>query len=127
MLRKHLHVFIQERYNTNDITFGQLTDNFLNGLHKYSVGRHGHSQSYYRKMALAVKNVCRMAFCEGVIDRPLFGLLKIGRGESKLPRALDRASLDKIRQDRLKDDETELALARNLFLLPATQAQPFAT
>ena len=116
MLRKHLHIFIQERYHTNDITFGQLTDDFLDGLHEYSVGRHGHSQSYYRKMALAVKKVCRLAFREGVIDRPLFGLVKINRGESKLPRALDRASLDKIRQARLEDDETELTLARNLFL-----------
>lgn len=80
------------------------------------MGKHGHSQSYYRKMALAVKKVCRLAFREGVIDRPLFGLVKIDRGESKLPRALDRASLDKIRQARLEDDETELTLARNLFL-----------
>lgn len=116
MLRKHLQVFILEQYRTNDITFGQLTDDFLEALHQYSVGKHGHSQSYYRKMALAVKKVCRLAFREGVIDRPLFGLVKIDRGESKLPRALDRASLDKIRQARLEDDETELTLARNLFL-----------
>ena len=116
MLRKHLQVFILEQYRTNDITFGQLTDDFLECLHQDSVGKHGHSQSYYRKMALAVKKVCRLAFREGVIDRPLFGLVKIDRGESKLPRALDRASLDKIRQARLEDDETELALARNLFL-----------
>ena len=38
------------------------------------------------------------------------------RGESKLPRALDRASLDKIRQVRLEEEKTELTLARNLFL-----------
>jgi len=88
----------------------------LDGLHQYSAGKHGHSQSYYRKMALAVKKVCRLAFCEGIIDRPLFDLVKINRGESKLPRALDRASLDKIRQVRLEEDETELTLDRNLFL-----------
>lgn len=116
MIKKHLQVFIQERYHTNDITFGQLTEDFLDGLHQYSVGRHRHSQSYYRKMTLAVKKVCRLAFREGLIDRPLFDLVKVDRGESKLPRALDRASLDKIRQVRLKEDETELTLARNLFL-----------
>ena len=92
MLRKHLQVFILEQYRTNDITFGQLTEDFLDGLHQHSVGKHGHSQSYYRKMALAVKKVCRLAFREGVIDRPLFNLVKINRGESKLPRALDRVS-----------------------------------
>ena len=116
MLRKHLQVFIQERYHTGDITFGQLTEDFLGGLHEYSVGRHGHSQSYYRKMALAVKKVCRLAFREAIIDRPLFDLVKIDRGESKLPRALDRASFDRIKQVRLEEEETELTLARNLFL-----------
>ena len=70
MIRKHLQVFIQERYLTNDITFGQLTEDFLDGLHQYSVGRHRHSQSYYRMMTLAVKKVCRLAFREGLIDRP---------------------------------------------------------
>ena len=111
-----MYYMLLEQYRTNDITFGQLTDDFLEGLHQYSVRKHGHSQSYYRKMALAVKKVFRLAFREGVIYRPFFGLVKIDRGESKLPRALDRASLDKIRQARLEDDETELTLARNLFL-----------
>ena len=116
MIRKHLQVFIQERYHTNDITFGQLTEDFLDGLHQYSVGRHGHSQSYYRKMTLAVKKVCRLAFREGLIDRPLFDLVKVDRGESKLPRALDRSSLEKILNVQLEDYEIELSLARNLFL-----------
>ena len=116
MIKKHLQVFIQERYHTNDITFGQLTEDFLDGLHQYSVGRHGHSQSYYRKMTLAVKKVCRLAFREGLIDRPLFDLVKVDRGESKLPRALDRSSLEKILNIQLEDYEVELSLARNLFL-----------
>jgi len=116
MIRKHLQVFIQERYHTNDITFGQLTEDFLDGLHQYSVGRHGHSQSYYRKMTLAVKKVCRLAFREGLIDRPLFNLVKVDRGESKLPRALDKSSLEKILNVQLEDYEVELSLARNLFL-----------
>lgn len=115
-IKKHLQVFIQERYHTNDITFGQLTEDFLEGLHQYSVGRHGHSQSYYRKMTLAVKKVCRLAFREGLIDRPLFDLVKVDRGESKLPRALDRSSLEKILNVQLEDYEVELSLARNLFL-----------
>ena len=88
----------------------------MDGLHQYSVGRHGHSQSYYRKMTLAVKKVCRLAFREGLIDRPLFDLVKVDRGESKLPRALDRSSLEKILNVQLEDYEIELSLARNLFL-----------
>ncbi len=65
---------------------------------------------------MLVQKVCRLAFREGIIDRPLFDLVKIDRGESKLPRALDRASFDRIKQVRLEEEETELTLARNLFL-----------
>lgn len=115
-IRKHLYAFIQERYHTGDISFGQLTEDFLDGLQQYSVGRKHHAQSYYRKMALAVKKVCRLAFREGLIERPLFELVKIDRGESKLPIALDRSSLEKIQQVQLEAYEEELALARNLFL-----------
>ena len=39
ILRKHLQVFIQERYHTGDITFEQLTEDFLDGLHQYNMGQ----------------------------------------------------------------------------------------
>jgi len=67
-------------------------------------------------MTLAVKKVCRLAFRERLIDRPLFDLVKVDRGESKLPRALDRSSLEKILNVQLEGYEVELSLARNLFL-----------
>lgn len=114
--RKHLQAFIQERYHTSNLTFGQLAEDFLESFQQYSVGKLGHSQSYYRKMALTVKKACRLAFREGFIDRPLFDLVKKDRGESKLPRALDRRALEKIKQLKLEDYEVELILARNLFL-----------
>ena len=67
-------------------------------------------------MTLAVKKVCRLAFRERRIDRPLFDLVTVDRGESKLPRALDRSSLEKILNVQLEGYEVELSLARNLFL-----------
>lgn len=115
-LRKHFQAFILERYQTSDISFGQLGEDFLEGLHQYSVGKRGHSQGYYRRMALVVKKVCRLAFREGFLERPLFANIKLDRGENKLPRALDRTSLEKIQQVQLQAYEVELTLARNLFL-----------
>lgn len=116
VFRKHLQAFISEQFHSKDISFRQITENFLDELHAYSTGKCQHSQGYYRKIALAVKKVCRLAFREGLTDRLLFEHIKIERGDSRLPRALDRASLDKIQQVCLEPYELELQLARNLFL-----------
>lgn len=116
VIRKHLQTFILKQFHSKDISFGQITEDFLDELHSYSIGKCKHSQGYYRKTALAVKKVCRLAFREGLTDRLLFEHIKIERGDSRLPRALDRASLDKIQRIHFEEYEVELQLARNLFL-----------
>ena len=115
-IRKHLQVFIGEKYHTADIPFGQMEEDFLECLQHYSVGKLGHSQGYYRKMVLAVKKVCRLVYREGLTERQLFAHIEIERGENKQPRALDRVSLDKLQALTFEPYEVELETARNLFL-----------
>ena len=115
-VRKHLHAFIQEKFHTTDIAFSQIEEDFLDCLQCYSVGELGHSQGHYRKMALAVKKVCRLAYREGLITRQLFAHVTIERGENKQPRALDRASLNKLQSLTFEPYEVELETARDLFL-----------
>ena len=115
-VRKHLYAFIREKYRTADIPFGQIEEDFLECLRHYSVGKLGHSQGYYRKMALAVKRVCCLAYREGLTERQLFAHVEIERGENKQPRALDRASLNKLEELAFEPYEVELETARNLFL-----------
>lgn len=67
-------------------------------------------------MALAVKKVCRLAYREGLTERQLFAHIETERGENKQPRALDRASLDKLLGLTFEPYEVELETARNLFL-----------
>ena len=67
-------------------------------------------------MALAVKKVCRLAYREGLTERQLFAHIQIERRENKQPRALDRASLDKLKGLTFESYEVELKTARNLFL-----------
>ena len=50
----------------------------------FSVGKLGHSQGHYRKMALAVKKVCRLAYREGLSLIHIFPLGKCF-GSSGLP------------------------------------------
>lgn len=56
------------------------------------------------------------AYREGLTERQLFAHVEIERGENKQPRALDRASLDKLQALTFEPYEVELETARNLFL-----------
>ena len=56
------------------------------------------------------------AYHEGLTERQLFAHVEIERGENKQPRALDRASLDKLQALTFEPYEVELETARNLFL-----------
>ena len=76
-VRKHLHAFIQEKFHTSDIAFGLIEEDFLDCLQHYSVGKLGHSQDHYRKMALAVKKVCRLAYREGRYKQKVCGVRRI--------------------------------------------------
>mgnify|MGYP000253860533 CR=1 FL=1 len=72
VIRKHLQTFILKQFHSKDISFGQITEDFLDELHSYSIGKCKHSQGYYRKTALAVRKVFRLAFRERLTDRLLF-------------------------------------------------------
>ena len=67
-------------------------------------------------MALAVKRVCCLVYREGLTERQLFAHVEIERGENKQPRALGRASLNKLEELAFEPYEVELETARNLFL-----------
>ena len=63
-----------------------------------------------------MKKACRLAYRKGFADRLFFENSKVERGNKKLPRALDRASLDKLQALTFEPYEVELETARNLFL-----------
>lgn len=71
-VRKHLYAFIRETFRTADIPFGLIEEDFFEYLRHYSVGKLRHSQGYYRKISLAVKSVCCLAYREGLTERQLF-------------------------------------------------------
>ena len=57
-----------------------------------------------------------MAYREGLADTLLFANAKIVRGDKKLPKALDRCSLDKLMKIQFEELEEEMETARDLFV-----------
>ena len=114
--RIHLQKFIQRKYKVSDLAFSQLTEDFIHEFQHYFLGECGFQESTFYNVATHLKTVCRLAYREGLADTLLFDKAKISKGDNKLPKALDREALDKLKVLRFEDLEEEMETARDIFL-----------
>ena len=114
--RTHLQNFIQRKYKVADLAFSQLTEQFIYDFQQYFMGTCGFQESTFYNAATFLKMVCRLAYREGLADTLLFDKAKISKGDNKLPKALDREALDKLKVLRFEDLEEEMETARDIFL-----------
>ena len=114
--RIHLQKFIQRKYKVSDLAFSQLTENFINEFRQYFLGECGFQESTFYNVATHLKTVCRLAYRGGLADTVLFDKAKVSKGDKKLPKALDREALDKLKALRFDDLEEEMETARDIFL-----------
>ena len=114
--RIHLQKFIQKKYKVSDLAFSQLTENFIHEFGQYFLGECGFQESTFYNIAIHLKTVCRLAYREGLSDVLLFDKAKISKGDKKLPKALDKSSLDKLMNTQFGELEEEIETARDLFV-----------
>ena len=114
--RKQLQEFILKKYNVSDMAFSQLTENFIYEFRQYYLGVCGFQESSFFAVASHLKTVCRLAYREGISDTLMFDKAHIERGDKKVPKALDREALDKLKSLRFDDLEGEMETARDIFL-----------
>ena len=114
--RTHLQNFIKSRYKVSDLAFSQLTEQFIYDFQQYFMGICGFQESTFYNAATHLKTVCRLAYREGLADILLFDKVKVSKGDKKLPKALDRCSLDKLMNIQFGELEEEMETARDLFV-----------
>ena len=98
------------------MAFSQLTENFIHEFGQYFLGECGFQESTFYNAATHLKTVCRLAYREGLADVLLFDKAKISKGNKKLPKALDKEALDKLKALYFEDLEEEIETARDIFL-----------
>ena len=114
--RIHLQEFIQAKYKISDLAFSQLTENFIHEFQQYFLGECGFQESTFYNAATHLKTVCRLAYREGLADVLLFDKAKICKGGKRLPKALDKEALDKLKALNFEDLEEDMETARDIFL-----------
>ena len=114
--RNNLRTFIEDKYKVEDLSFSQLTEKFIYDFRDYYLNKLGFQEGSFYAVASQIKTVCRLAYREGLADTLLFANVKIARGDKKLPKALDRRSLDKLMNTHFGELEEEMETARDLFV-----------
>jgi len=114
--RARLQQFIQAKYKVSDLAFSQLTEDFIKQFEQYVIGEVGLKQSTCYNMIVLIKKVCKLAYREGAADSLLFDNVHVDKGDSRLPKALDREALDKLKALRFDGLDEDMETSRNVFL-----------
>ena len=114
--RAQLHRFIRVKHNVSDLAFSQLTEDFIQQFEQYVTGEVGLKQSTCYNMIVLIKKVCKLAYREGAADTLLFDNVHIDKGDSRLPKALDKDALDKLKALRFDGLDGDMETSRDVFL-----------
>ena len=113
--RVQLQRFIRAKHKVSDLTFSQLTEDFIKQFEQYVIGEVGLKQSTCYNMIVFIKKVCKLAYREGAADSLLFDSVHVGKGDSRLPKALDKDALDKLKALRFDGLDEDME-TRDVFL-----------
>ena len=114
--RVRLQQFIRTKHNTSDLAFSQLTEDFIKQFEQFATGEVGLKQSTCYNMVILIKKVCKLAYREGAADSLLFDNVHVDKGDSRLPKALDKGALDKLKALRFDGLDEDMETSRNVFL-----------
>lgn len=124
--RKTLAEFIQKKFHTKDIAFGQLTEQFIHDYQSFVVDDKGLAIETCRYYLAIIKKVCRRAYKEGYADKCFFAHFSLPKQEEKTPKALSRESFEKIRDLVIPEHRTSHILARDLFFFACYTGTSYA-
>ena len=114
--RMRLQQFIRAKHNASDLTFSQLTEDFVKRFEQFATGEMGLKQSTCYNMIVLIKKVCKLAYREGAADSLLFDNVHVDKGDNRLPKALDKGALDKLKALRFDGLDEDMETSRNVFL-----------
>ena len=124
--RRTLAEFIQKKFHSKDIAFGQLTEQFIHDYQSFVVDDKGLAIETCRHYLAIIKKVCRRAYKEGYADKCFFAHFSLPKQEEKTPKALSRESFEKIRDLVIPEHRTSHILARDLFLFACYTGTSYA-
>ena len=108
--------FIEAKFKTKDIAFGQLTNQFIFDYYEFLVTDCDFLSNSTRKYLAILKKACRVAYKEGYTDRLFFANYPLPKIQIGTPRTITPENFMKIQSLEIPQGHESLVLSRDLLL-----------
>lgn len=124
--REALAGLVKKKFNTSDIAFGQLNEQFIRDFQEYVLDEKGLAMDTVRHYLAILKKICKLAFKEGYSEKHYFAHYKLPKQKESTPKALSREDFEKVRDVEISSRRPSLALTRDLFLFACYTGTSYA-
>lgn len=114
-----------KKFKTEDIAFGQLTEQFIYDFQSYICDECDHEGSARHFLAL-LKKACKGAFKEGIAERQYFAPFSLPRKRETTPKTLSRETFERIRDLQIDPKHEGHILSRDMFLFACYTGVPYS-
>lgn len=123
---RSLGKFIQKKFRTKDVAFGQLNEQFIREYQDSVLGEQGYAMQTVRHYLAILKKICKIAFKEGISEKFHFAYYKLPKQKETTPKALSRESFEKVRDLEIPPKRPSTRFTRDLFLFACYTGTAYA-
>ncbi|MFR1814192.1 tyrosine-type recombinase/integrase, partial [Dysgonomonas capnocytophagoides] len=123
---RSLGKFIQKKFKTKDVAFGQLNEQFIREYQDSVLGEQGYAMQTVRHYLAILKKICKIAFKEGISEKFHFAYYKLPKQKETTPKALSRESFEKVRDLDIPPKHPSTRFTRDLFLFACYTGTAYA-
>ena len=123
---RSLGKFIKKKFNTKDVAFGQLNEQFIREYQDFVLIDLGYAMITVRQYLAILKKICKIAFKEGISERLHFAHYRLPKQKETTPKALSRESFEKIRDLEIPPNRRSHTLTKDLFLFACYTGTAYA-
>lgn len=124
--RRSLEAFIKKKFKTNDIVFGQLSEQFITEYQKFALEDLGYAVDTVRHYLAILKKICRIAYNEGYSTRHYFSRFKLPIQKGCVSKSLTRENFEKLKDLEIPERYPSHILTKDLFLFACYTGTPYA-
>jgi hypothetical protein len=124
--RRSLAAFIEKKFRTSDIVFGQLNELFIREYQAFCLGEKGLALETVRHYLAILKKICRIAYKEGHSEKYYFSHFKLPKQKETSPQALSRENFLKLRDLEIPAKRHSHIITKDLFLFACYTGTAYA-
>jgi site-specific recombinase XerD len=125
-MRRYLSDFLEKKFKTKDIAFGQLSEQFIRDYQDYVLHDKGFAVDTLRHYLAILKKICKIAYKEGHSEKHYFSHYKLPKQKESTPKALSREDFEKLRDLEIPEKHRSHILTKDLFLFACYTGTAYA-